>query len=219
VDKQTNVKQQTNSVADAEYRLAEIEQTIARHAERGVELAAARKRASYGAHALHDVEQRKQLAAVVGETVRYETEGRALIDARDEGRRRLEEARQHAAREADKANARQVRKVIDELVEHGAVVDDALHDLVEAGSNLKECFDRLSRLGVTSPRYEQLATLGNICVVSALGRSIWKRYHRTLAPGQRMTFADLTKTWAVTVERDVRARLGEAEQTKTTEAA
>jgi hypothetical protein len=212
VSKQTK-PEKPNSVADAERVLAELDVKRAACIQRGTDLADERASVALAAHT-GDAAARKKLDALNRESAEHASELRSIDEALKAAALKLQAARQHAASEADKANARQVRKVIAELVEHGAVVDDALHDLVEAGDRLKECFDRLLRLGVTSPRYEQLATLGNICAVSALGRSIWKRYHQALAPNQRMTFADLTKTWAVTIERDVRARLGESAETE-----
>jgi hypothetical protein len=82
-------RKQTNSVAAAEQAVAQLEEKIQRHRDRAAELAAARKSSAYAAHALFDVEQSTVLAGIVDETVRHETEGRALGDALDEARQRL----------------------------------------------------------------------------------------------------------------------------------
>jgi hypothetical protein len=78
-----------NSVAAAAQAVTQLEGKIQRHRDRAAELAAARKSSSYCAHVLFDVEQSKVLSDIVDETVRHETEGRALIDALDEAKRRL----------------------------------------------------------------------------------------------------------------------------------
>ena len=108
-----------------------------------------------------------------------------------------------------------MRKVIDELASHGEVVDDCLHDLVEAGVNLRACLNRLHGLGCGSPTHEQLATFGHICVVTALGASIWRRGFEVVAPNQRKTFADIIAAWRTMLMRDVERRLGEDEPAKT----
>jgi hypothetical protein len=56
--------------------------------------------------------------------------------------------------------------------------------------------------------------LDNMAVVTALGRSVWKRHHETLAPGQRKTFADLVGAWRAMLLQDVERRLGEEAEPK-----
>jgi hypothetical protein len=122
-------------------------------------------------------------------------------------------------REQEKASARELKKLIEDMLEHGAVVDDCLADLVTAGNNLQECFDRLSQLHISSPRFEQLATLGHLCILTALNASIWRRGFEMLAPGQRKTFGDVVAAWRVSLMADVQRRLGEGESEHTEEAA
>jgi hypothetical protein len=78
-------KQQTNktSVTAAEAVLADLETKRQRHRERAVELEAARKHASYGAHVQHDSAEKKALDAAVDASVRHEGQGRALGAAED----------------------------------------------------------------------------------------------------------------------------------------
>ena len=142
----------------------------------------------------------------------HASENESICAAIKEAHGRLEKARQHEAREADRKNALEARKVVEELVEHGQTLDDALHDMVEAGHHLKTCFDRLGQLGISSPRYEQLATFGNLAILSALGRSTWKRYHETLAPNQRKSFVDVVAAWRGMILQEVERRLGEPQQ-------
>jgi hypothetical protein len=72
---------EVQTVAAASAVLRDLEEKLLRHRERAVELETTRKQASFGAHALDDPKQRKSLADVVDQSIRHETEGRAISDA------------------------------------------------------------------------------------------------------------------------------------------
>lgn len=205
----TKATKQANPVEAAEAMLAQLEQKRQRHRERGVELEAARKRASFGAHALHDPEQRKTLADVVDETVRHETEGRALDDAIDEARRRVEQARQIEVRAADRGAATQLRATLAEFVAQGEAIDAALATIAEIGSAMRATLSEMHTLGSAFPSHQQLDVLGVACLRTALQRTPWDRHFERLAPNQRRDFATLVAGWHATIERDIAARLGE----------
>jgi hypothetical protein len=143
----------------------------------------------------------------------------ALLAAAAEADQRLAAARAAEAQAANRAVALQIKQVVADLKEHGEVLDDALADLVTAADNLKECFDRLARLGVSSPRHEQLAVMANLSILTALGQTPWRRYFQTLAPRERKNFAAVMAAWCENLTRDADRRLGETEQAKEHEAA
>jgi hypothetical protein len=146
--------------------------------------------------------------------VRFDSEFRSIEDAVAVAQDRLQQARQQEAIEADKAAAREAVKVLDELCEHGTVLDDALADAVTAGANLRDCLNRLHNLGISHPSHEMLHTIGNLAFRTAMTKSIWSRYHEAVAPKDRVSFAAVVASWREHLMADVRRRLGEAEHTE-----
>jgi hypothetical protein len=214
-------KQPTNKggVAAAEAVLADLETKRQRHRERGVELEAARKRASYGAHVQHDPQERKALADVVDETVRHETEGRALDDAIEEAQRRLSEARQVEAKAQDRDQAKQLREALAEFVAAGKACDGALEVFVQASQDMRAALTTMNRLGCSHPSHNQLDSLGALALRTMLTQSSWQRYFERVSPVERKTFSQLCAQWSGMVERNVIApRLG-AQETESADAA
>ena len=200
-------EQQT--VAEAEQVVTRLQEQLQQHHSRAKELEAQRKATSYAAHALFDPEQSKVLRDVIDETTRHELEGRALVDAIDESKRRLSVAREHEAREQDHANAAQIKKVIAEMAEHSAAADDALHDLALAGNNLKDCVDKLHALGIANPTHQALQVLGNNAILTAMACTPFKRFFETIPPSARRDFSGTVSSWSAMINGGLVQRLGE----------
>jgi hypothetical protein len=155
---------------------------------------------------------RATLDKLAAAAVRFDAELRSVEDAIAEAQVRLHAARAAEAREADRVRALELKKLIGELIENGGVVDDALADLITAGNNLKACFDRLAGHGVSHPRHEQLAVMGNLSILTALGQTPWRRYFQTLAPREKKNFAAVMTSWCEGLSTDVERRLGEVKE-------
>lgn len=67
-----------------------------------------------------------------------ETEARALDDAIDEARRRLEQARQREAQKADQQNAAALRQELKAFIACGQEIDQALITLAETSVKMRE---------------------------------------------------------------------------------
>jgi hypothetical protein len=204
------MSEQTNT-AKAEALVALLEGKRAKLIQDATDLQDERAHVALAAHT-GDKAARKRLDEINAALAVHQSEPASLDAALRAAGEKLAAARTAEAIAQDRTVALQVKQVIAELQEHGAVLDDALADLVTAGANLKACFDRLALLGVTSPRYEQLAVLGNLAILTALGQTIWKRGFETLAPNQRKNFAAVMAEWCSNLTRDVERRLGEQQQ-------
>jgi hypothetical protein len=207
-----------DAVVAAEKVVADLEAKHRALIERGRELDEARKRLSFDA-LTGDAKSKAALDKANTEAQRWGLDMENLVSAIAQGEANVVAACHAAAVEDDKADAREVAKVLDQLAEHAEVVDDCLADLVTAGDHLRASLNALHGLGVHHPTHEMLATFGHLAILTALNKTIWRRGFETLAPGQRKTFGDVVAAWRTSLMADVQRRLGEAEQTKATEAA
>lgn len=205
-------KQTNSSVADAEAIVRDLEAKRTQHVQKGTELANGQAAIAYSAHTAGDASTKKRLAEIERALSDHATELRSLDAAVSEAQGRVATARAAEAEEQDRANAKAIRQVVKALGEHASVADDALHDLILAGTSLKECLDRLHQLGVASPRHEALQVLGHNALLTALMQSPWKRYFEPVAPNARRDFAGTIASWSSMIENGISARLGEAEQ-------
>jgi hypothetical protein len=208
--KSEDMSENTNAVAAAEQTLKRLENRRRLLIERGQEIAETRKRISFAALADGDQKAKRALDDLNTEAIAHGVEMESALAAIAEAERRVVAARRAEAEQQDRANAVAIKKVIAELGEHAGHADDCLHDLVEAGDRLKHCFEKLQALGISQPRTEQLMTLGNLAIQTALSRSqLWKRYFQTLAPHERRDFTSVCAAWSKSLEAEVERRLGE----------
>jgi hypothetical protein len=202
-------KQEPQTVAAAKATLKELQAQLERHTEHGVELEAARKQASFGAHALHDPEQRKALDAVVDEAVRHETEGRAIADAIEEAKRRVAVASAHEAAAADRARAQKVLEILRAFRECGCILDGACRAIDVKGNELMSLLQQLHGLGVRFPSAEQVDVFGDQAIRTCIASTPWSKRHRVVAPGERKSFRKLVDDWAMMIETRIKAQFGE----------
>jgi hypothetical protein len=202
--KQTVKRDEPQTVAAAEAMLKQLQAQLERHTERGVELEAARKQASFGAHALHDPEQRKALDDVVDEAVRHETEGRAIADAIEEAKRRLVVASAHEAAAADRARAEEVLKILGAFREAGRILDGAALALGVKGNELLNLLGQLHGLGIRFPSLEQVDVFGDQALKTAIAGTPWAKRYRIVAPNERKSFGVLVDGRATMIEQRIR---------------
>jgi hypothetical protein len=200
---------ETDDVATAEAMVAELKAKAETLVARQKQLAEERKALAYDAVALKDPKAAKALALLAVEVLKLGTEMEATAAAGEEADRRLAEAQREAAAASDREAARQALAVIDQLVSHGEVLDDALADAVAAGKNLRDCLNRLHNLSIGHPSHEMLHTLGNMAIRTAMAKSIWSRYYESVAPRDRVSFLAVVASWRANLLADINRRLGE----------
>jgi hypothetical protein len=211
-------QQQQASVA-AEQVLASLEQKRAKCIQRGTDLQDERANVALAAHT-GDGKARKRLDEINAAVTTHASELASIDAAIGAAQDRLQRARAAETQAADRVAALELKKLVEAMSEHFAVVDDALADFVTASNFLKADFDHLLRLGISAPRAEQLDVLGYAALLTSLGQAIpWRRRFQVLAPREKKTFASLGAAWCESLMRDVERRLGEAEPAKETEEA
>jgi hypothetical protein len=202
--------------------LSELEVKRVALLEHGRELVQRRQEISFDAHTGSGA-ARKKLDTIIGQIMTHDQQVLSVEAAIVEAHARLAAARAVEAQEAARANAVEIRKINDAMREHGGVLGDVLHDLGEAVSQLKTCFDQLSQRGVSSPHHQQL----KVNVVNAISGALsglpyeFATLHLRYLPAHERPNAEvLFQKWhAAIFDRYVRPHLGEAELVKeTTEA-
>jgi hypothetical protein len=195
----------------AEKVVRELEAKREKCLQAGVELQDERAALAYSAHADGNAKSRSRLEQVHAAIATHSSELQSIDAAIAQAKGKLAIAHRDEAEEQDRARATAIQQVVAELATHAAVADDCLHDLAEAGNNLKKCLDRLHVLGV-GPRHEQLQALGHNCVLTALMTSPWKRYFEAIPANARRDFASTIASWRTMIESGLRSREGEQQQ-------
>jgi hypothetical protein len=197
------------SVATATATLQKLVEHQQAHAERAVELEGQRKQLSFGAHAQHNPQARAALDDVVDQSVRHETQGRAIADAIEEAKRRLVLAQAYEADIADQAKARQALKLVARFRQAGMILDGACQALGQKGHELTNLVSELHAAGIHSPSLAQIDVLGSAALQSAVLSSPWGKRFRVQAPSDRKNFRTLCDDWATMIESRIKAQLGE----------
>lgn len=199
-----------SAVGQAERVLCELIAKRDGLVSRGNALADERRQIAFAAHT-GDHEARKRLDTINRETSEHVSELESLVAAISEATDRLEEARCAEAAEADQANARELRRVLEGFVEHGRKIDAALAAFVNESTAFRESLTKIHSLGCDFPSHGLADTNARLAIGTALMQTPWRRDFEHLAPGRRRTFCELVAGWAVRIEPTVRRRLGETE--------
>jgi hypothetical protein len=207
---------ETPTVANAEAMLARFERERADLVERKAALAEKRRAVAFDAHA-GDGSASKLLDGLHREAAELESRIIGLDDAVAEARRRLEQAHEYEAREADRAKAVELRAALKQFVEHGAGVDAALEVLIESCNGMERALVEIHRCGSAFPSDAQLLSLGSRVLIAALSKTTFRREFPAVPPLERnRTMSAIVQQWSDTVERNIQQRL---EQPETIEAA
>jgi hypothetical protein len=206
------MSKQPTSVADAEQVIANLESKRAALIERGKELATIRASLAYSALADGDDKSRAKLDKLNIEAATHNSEVAAVEAAIKTANERLAAARDHEAKQADRASARELKVVLDQFVQTARQLDEALADVAALGHNLHQIQARMRELGSPVPNDAQLDSLGFRCLLTACAATPWHRHFQVLAPHERRSFSALIDIWRGTNEQHLAARLGD--QTK-----
>ena len=200
---------ETPTVANAEAMLARFERERADLVERKAALAEKRRAVAFDAHA-GDGSASKLLDGLHREAAELESRIIGLDDAVAEARRRLEQAHEYEAREADRAKAVELRAALKQFVEHGAGVDAALEVLIESCNGMERALVEIHRCGSAFPSDAQLLSLGSRVLIAALSRTTFRREFPAVPPLERnRTMTAVVQQWSSTVERSIAQRLGD----------
>jgi hypothetical protein len=182
---------------------------------RKVELESERKTHAFAAHVEGNAEAGKLLSRAIDEALRLDQHLASLDDAIAEQQRRVAAAETVAAKQADRQLAVELRDTCIEFLQAARQLDGALAAVAEHGHRLHLLQEQMHRLGAAVPSAAQLDSLGYRSLLTAVSAGPWHRHFETLAPHERRSFAALCAIWVGTIERNIAARLGEAEPTAT----
>jgi hypothetical protein len=206
----TTKQQQTDAVAAIEATLHGFERQRDALLDKQTKLADKRREVAFDAHN-GDAASGKLLDGLHREAVELQSRLDSLADAIREAERRLHQTRQHAARTAERAKAKQLRETLDRFKQAGLVLDKALEAMVWAGNEMRAAITEMNQLGCSHPSHAQLESLGALALRTALTQTPWVKYFERISPVERKSFAGLVASWSQPVERAIAARLGDKE--------
>jgi hypothetical protein len=201
------MKNKPTTVAIAEQMLQRFERDRAELIQQRDQHAAKRREISFTAHS-GDSQATELLDGLHDESVKFESRLAAVNDAVAEARRRLEQARDHEAKQQDRDKALALKQALARFVAAGKELDAALEVLITSSTDMRDALTQMNRLGCSHPSHAQLDSLGSLALRTALTNTAWVRYFERVAPGERKTFAALVATWSTMVERSIQQRLG-----------
>jgi chromosome segregation ATPase len=205
------------TVADAEAAIASLQQKRDALVAHGSELATMRASTAFKALHEHDATAQATLDRINKESIEHDHALASIDAALKTAQQRLEAAKRHEAKQADRAAAVELRGQLAQFVAAGKALDGVLEVLVSASHDMRNALTAMNRLGCTHPSHAQLDSLGALALRTALTETAWVRYFERVSPVERKTFAGLVAAWSQQVERSVKQRLDD--QTNETEAA
>jgi hypothetical protein len=208
-EERTSLRNEVSTVADAEAMIADLEKQrkilLDERAADDVDMS----RVAYAAHARHEPEANRQLDDIVERRIRHDQRIREVDAALVTAKSVLEEAQAVEARKAERAKAGELKAAIDRMKLAGQTLDDVLIVLVEAGAELHAAVDQIHECGVSHPHHQQVLSLGERALVTALQQTIWARAFHVLAPREQTRFSDFISQWERMLQNEIARRLGE----------
>jgi hypothetical protein len=163
------------------------------------ELERDRQKLAFKAHTGNKAE-RSRLDHINKEALTQTYELTSLDAAIVEAQQRLADARREEALVADRAQAQQLRDVVEQFVLHGHALDKALVELARHGQALRDCLNEIHGLGCPFPSHAQLDALGALAMKAGLMGTTFKHAFEHLQPKDRHSFPDLVNGWAKRIE-------------------
>jgi len=199
------------SVEQALATLSGFERQKAELIERKAALNDQRRNVAYDAYAhTDDGAAAKLLDGVHQQSVELESRLSSINDAIAEATRRVEAAKAHEAKAADRDRAMKVQSALQDLRGHARGLDAALALLHDALLGMNDAATAIHQNGATHPTYEQIEAFAYRCIVGGMANTSLRRRFEVLPPGERYrSMAQIAATWADSVERAIAARLGD----------
>jgi hypothetical protein len=208
---------QIDAVAAAEATLSGFQKQKDALLDKQTMLAERRRVAAYDAHTQGDV---KLIDGLAEEGVRLDHRIAGINDAIAEAERRLQQAQDHAAREVEREQAKELLEHLKQFRQYGDQVDRALQVLVLATVGLENTLTEINRCGSSFPSQAQLLSLGGRVLLAAMSKTPFRRNFETLPPLERdRSMAAIVEQWCTTVERSITQKLGGTKDKDTEQAA
>jgi hypothetical protein len=207
------------TVADAEAAIANLQAKRDALVARGDQLATNRASVAFKALNDDDATAKQKLDQINKESIEHSHRLASVDVALTTAAQKLEAAKRHEAKQADREQAKALRQALQQFSSHAAGVDAALEVLVASCNGLQESLTAMHRCGSNFPTDAQLQSLGGRVLLGVLSRTCFRRNFETVPPLERdRSMARIVAQWSDTVERSIQQRLGD-QTTNTTEAA
>ena len=213
----------TGSSEEARQIVADLENKLAAAEARAVELQTERRRLSFDANT-GDGAAEKRLKALNTEAAHINLDIENVRSAIDEAKRRLAAAERDEAMAAGREKAERALIVSERVAARGKKLDQALLTLAMEAEGLEEDLSELNyQLGIAYPSLANFRAIVERPFVAGLmfqpsGKKLSNGWPadgtlklRHLAPGERMTFSEITEGYAKTIRRTASMVLGEKE--------
>jgi hypothetical protein len=197
------------TVADAEQAIAALERDRAALATARAQDDAEMQKHAYAARVQHEAGAVRVLNEIAERAIEHDQRLREVDAAMVTAKSVLAEARQAEHAKAERAKAGELKAAIDRMKLAGQTLDDALIVLVEAGAELHVAVDQIHECGVSHPHHQQVLSLGERALVTALQQTIWARAFHVLAPREQTRFSDFISQWERMLQNEIARRLGE----------
>jgi len=119
----------------------------------------------------------------------------------------LAAAKANESRAAEKRAAIELRGFAKQLREAGKKCDAGLLQLAEGADEMKHAVAEINARGLGNPSAQQLQSLGERAIRTALMDMPWARAFEHIRPTERRNFMSFVSQWAASLEREVANRL------------
>jgi hypothetical protein len=190
-----------NVVEQAEHVLNNLRAKRDALVAHGIELGGERAKLAFAAHAAGDAKAKKRLDEINRESALHDSELRSLDAAISEATARVAAAQAAEAREAERQTATELRSAIARLREAAAAADTGLAQFIAAGDLMRTALDQIHDAGAAHPNHQQLLTMGERAIRTAIAKTVWARCVERLPPNERISFAHSVDEWSKMLTR------------------
>jgi hypothetical protein len=200
----------TTELEKAEATLSALQAKRDAAAARAEAIGRERESLGYAVFADDDQTARKELDALNAEGATVAGNLEALDAAIAKATEKVVAAKAAAAKAVDRQRALALRGHVREFVECGKQADAALAMLIAATHGMRESLNQIHGAGSDFPSHQQLLSLGEHALGTALMQTIFARAFEHLPQSSRRSFSELFAGWASMIERNnISPRLGE----------
>jgi hypothetical protein len=214
-----NKPDQQTSVADAEAVIRNLQAKRDALEARGKELDQVRASYAFAAHARDDKAARAKLDQVNKEAAEHGSELASIDAALATARQKLEAAKQHEAKAADRARAQAIRSEWSDAEKDFADLDAGLSFAADAARRLYDRYEIMQQHGLRVPAQLSLMLVDVVTgALMAMPSPLWRELNRAglehLSPNRRRNAAALRGAWDLQVQNQAAAIGGEPAPTE-----
>jgi hypothetical protein len=201
-----------NAIEQAAKVIRDLEDELEALTSRKALLDEKRQKIAYAART-GDKKAKSELTSNNAETISLINDVEIITDALVEARKRLGDAEQLAALQADQAKAVRIKELQAAFIERLEIMHKACEDFALAAKDNKVLLSEMHRLGVTAPSHDIVRIQSVTAIKTMLNALPWHKEFQfelppsVIAPGDRTYFKNLAHHWGLAIENQIRDRL------------